>query len=156
MNTNLISKYLQLLRKNHNLTQDDLAKRLNVSRQAVSKWETGSTIPELEILLKLSKLYGLTINEIIEPDIQLQKIADFEQISIIPENELREVLKQFETKSLVMAAMGASPEINVLLGKLFPEIDYQMEREHIGRVRIEEVEDAQNQIIAVINLQAIN
>lgn len=113
MNTNLISKYLQLLRKNHNLTQDDLAKRLNVSRQAVSKWETGSTIPELEILLKLSKLYGLTINEIIEPDIQLQKIADFEQISIIPENELREVLKQFETKSLVMAAMGASPEINV-------------------------------------------
>ncbi len=41
MNTNIISKYLQLLRKKHNFTQDELAKRLDISRQAVSKWETG-------------------------------------------------------------------------------------------------------------------
>ena len=42
MNTNIISKYLQLLRKKHNYTQDELAKRLDISRQAVSKWETGT------------------------------------------------------------------------------------------------------------------
>ena len=41
MNTNIISKYLQLLRKKHNYTQDELAKRLDISRQAISKWETG-------------------------------------------------------------------------------------------------------------------
>lgn len=41
MNTNIISKYLQLLRKIQNYTQDELAKRLDISRQAVSKWETG-------------------------------------------------------------------------------------------------------------------
>ena len=61
MNTNIISKYLQLLRKKHNYTQDELAKRLDISRQAVSKWETGSAIPDLEVLLKISKLYGITI-----------------------------------------------------------------------------------------------
>lgn len=155
MNINLISKYLQLLRKNHGYTQEDLAKKLNVSRQAVSKWETGTTIPELEILLKLSKLYGITINEIIEPSIQPQKITDFEQISTIPENELIEVLRQFDTRALVIASMGASPQINDLLEKLFTDIDHQAERAHIGRVRIEEVEDMQNQIIAAINLQAI-
>ena len=155
MNTDIISKYLQLLRKNHNYTQDDLAQKLNVSRQAVSKWETGTTIPDLSILLKLSKLYGLTINEIIEPNIQPQKITDFEQISTIPENELKEVLKQFDANSLVMASMGASPEINVLLEKLFTDIDFKKVREHIGRVRIEEVEDIQNQIISMINLQAL-
>lgn len=155
MNTNIISKHLQILRTSHNYTQDDLAQKLNVSRQAVSKWETGTTIPDLSVLLKLSKLYGLTINEIIEPNIQPQRITDFEQISAIPENELKEVLKQFDENSLVIASMGASPEINALLEKLFEEIDFKKVREHIGRVRIEEVEDTQNQIISMINLQAI-
>lgn len=153
MNTKIMSKYLQLLRKKHDFTQDDLAKKLNVSRQAVSKWETGTTIPDIEVLLKLSKLYGLTINEIIEPKIQPQKITDFEQLSIIPEDELKEILKQFDSKSLVAASMGASPEINDLLEKLFTDIDFKLMRDQIGRVRIEEVEDMQNQIITMINLQ---
>lgn len=41
MNTSLIAAYLQFLRKSHNLTQDELAKKLAITRQAVSKWETG-------------------------------------------------------------------------------------------------------------------
>ena len=90
MNTNIISKYLQLLRKKHNYTQDELAKRLDISRQAVSKWETGAAIPDLEVLLKISKLYGITINDILEPNIPTKKITDFEQLSEVPENELRE------------------------------------------------------------------
>lgn len=153
MNTKIISKHLQLLRKKHGYTQDDLAKKLKVSRQAVSKWETGTTIPDIEALLALSKLYGLTINEIIEPNIQSQKITDFEQLSIIPEDELKDILMQFDEKSLVVASMGASPEINDLLKKIFTDIDFKLMRDQIGRVRIEEVEDMQNQIITLINLQ---
>lgn len=153
MNVVLVSKYLQILRKSHNYTQEELAKRLAVSRQAVSKWETGTTIPDLGVLLKLSKLYGLTINEILEPDIQPQRIVDFEQISEIPERELKEILNQFGTNALVIASMGASPKINHLLERLFPDTNYKMERENIGRVRIEEVEDIQKQIVSMINLQ---
>lgn len=41
MNTQLFSKYLQLLRKKYHFTQEDLAKEISISRQAVSKWETG-------------------------------------------------------------------------------------------------------------------
>ena len=70
MNTNIIAKYLQFLRKSHNYTQEELAGRLDISRQAVSKWETGITMPDLDTLLKISKLYHITINEILEPDIQ--------------------------------------------------------------------------------------
>ena len=44
MNMNIISKYLQFLRKSNNYTQDDLAKELGISRQAVSKWETGDSL----------------------------------------------------------------------------------------------------------------
>lgn len=156
MNIKIISRYLQLLRKSHNYTQDELAKKLDISRQAVSKWETGVTLPDLEILLKISKLYGLTINEILEPSIKSKRVSDFEQISVIPEDELREILEQFDSHSLVVASMGASPEINELLEDLFQNIDYKTLRNNIGMVRIEEVETIQKEIVAMINLQVVD
>ncbi len=64
-----IGQYLSELRKYYKITQDDLANHLSVSRQAVSKWETGASIPTIEVLLKLSELYGVTINDILEGDI---------------------------------------------------------------------------------------
>lgn len=156
MNMKIISKYLQFLRKSHNFTQNDLASKLDISRQAVSKWETGAAIPDLAVLLKISKLYGVTINEILEPQIQPQRITDFEQISTISEKELKEALKQFDVDSLVIALMGASPATNHFCERLFPDIDFEMARNNIGRIRIEIVEDMQNQIIAMINLQAMD
>ncbi len=64
-----IGKYLQSLRKFYKITQDELATSLKVTRQAVSKWETGATIPDVEMLVQLSELYGVTINEILRADI---------------------------------------------------------------------------------------
>ncbi len=64
-----IGQYLSELRKFYKITQDELANHLSVSRQAVSRWETGTSVPSIEILLKLSELYGVTINEILEADI---------------------------------------------------------------------------------------
>lgn len=156
MNTKIIARYLQFLRKSCNYTQDDLAARLDISRQAVSKWETGTTIPDIEILLKLSKLYGITINDILDPEILPQRITDFEQISSIPETELREILRQSDAPSNAIALMGASPKLNDLFGKLFPDIDYPTLQNTIGRVRIEDVENMQNEIMSLINLYFID
>ena len=156
MNMDIISKYLQFLRKSHNYTQNDLAKKLDISRQAVSKWETKTAIPDLEVLLKISKLYGITINGILEPKIQPQRITHFEQITAIPEKELKEALEQFDVNSLVTALMGASPETNCFCERMYPDINFETIRNSIGRVRIETVEDMQNQIIAMINLQAVD
>ena len=66
------------------------------------------------------------------------------------------MFKQFDVHSLVIALMGASPEINRFCERLFPNIDFEMARNKIGRIRIEIVEDMQNQIIAMINLQAFD
>ena len=153
MNTKIISRYLQLLRKTNHYTQDDLAARLDISRQAISKWETGTAIPDIEILLELSKIYGVTINDLLEPKIQPQKITNFEQISSIPEIELREILGQIDIRSLTIALMGASPNLNHLIENLFPDIDFGGLRHTIGRIRIEVVENMQNEIISLINLQ---
>lgn len=156
MNINMIARYLQFLRKSHNYTQEDLAGKLGISRQAVSKWETGITIPNLEILLRISKLYHITINDILEPKIQPQRITDFEQIATIPEEELRKLLKEFDANVLVTALMGASPETNNLCEKLFHDMNFERIRNRIGRIRIETVEEAQKQIIAIINLQFVD
>ena len=50
--------------------------------------------------------------------------------------------------------MEASPETNRYCEKMFPETDFEMIRNNIGRIRIETVEEMQNQIISMVNLQA--
>ncbi len=156
MYINLTAKYLQYLRKSHNYTQEELAAKLDISRQAVSKWETGVTVPDVDVLLKISKLYGISINDILEPKIRPQRIADFEQISTIPEKELKEILGQLEKDSLVIALMGASPDTNQFCEKMFSEIDFERARNEIGRVRLETVEGMQGQIVSMINLLAVD
>lgn len=154
MNTLLVAKHLYYLRKSHQYTQDDLAEKCNLSRQAVSKWETGEAVPDLDVLLKLSKLYEMTINDILEPKMPSEKISDFEQLSTLSDNRLTEVLDQFDRETIAAACMGASPDIHSLIGRLIPDLNLDEEIKRIGRVRIETVLDAQAQIIAMINLLA--
>lgn len=123
-----------------------------MSRQAVSKWETAAAIPDLEVLLKISKLFHLTVNDLLEPDIQPQRITDFEQIVEIPEKVLREIRKQFDANSIVTALMGASPEVNGLCEKVFSDIDFARARNSIGRVKVEVVADMQKQMVSMINM----
>lgn len=56
-----ITKY----RKKQNLTQDDLAEKLYVSRQLVSKWENGTGVPSIDVLLDLAKLFHITFEELL-------------------------------------------------------------------------------------------
>ena len=53
---------LKELREKHNLTQEELAERVLVTRQAVSRWETGETQPNTETLKLLSREYDVSIN----------------------------------------------------------------------------------------------
>lgn len=55
-----ISKKIYELRKANNLSQEQLAERVNVSRQSISKWESGETIPEVERIIELSKVFNVS------------------------------------------------------------------------------------------------
>lgn len=85
-----------------------------------------------------------------------KKISDFEQLVSIPENDLKQILKDVNPEFLAAASMGASPRINNLLEKLLPNIDFKTEISDIGRIRIEEVEKIQKQIVSMINLYTID
>jgi len=65
MNTKLIGQYIQSLRKQKNLSQKSLAELLNVSFQAVSKWETGENLPDASILLELADILDTTTDRIL-------------------------------------------------------------------------------------------
>ena len=82
MNAVDIGKYLTELRKYYGVTQEELAVRVGVTRQAVSKWETGTTIPDIEILMNLSEIYGISINDIIKADLANIK---FQKEIVFPE-----------------------------------------------------------------------
>ena len=53
------------LRKQHNLSQEELAEKLGVSRQAVSKWERSEASPDTDNLIALAKIYGLSLDELV-------------------------------------------------------------------------------------------
>ena len=65
MNREKMANYLIELRKGKDLSQASLAELMGVTFQAVSKWERSEAIPDITILEQLSKLYGVTIDEII-------------------------------------------------------------------------------------------
>ena len=58
-------RFLQELRKEKRLTQEQIAEQMGVARRTVSRWETGSNMPDLDILLELSDLYEVDLQEIL-------------------------------------------------------------------------------------------
>lgn len=70
-----IAKNLQYLRKRDKITQEDLAEKLNVSRQSVSKWETGEAYPETEKLLTICQLFDVSLDGLMRGDLSKQSDA---------------------------------------------------------------------------------
>ena len=65
MNQTEIGKFIAKCRKEKKLTQAQLAERLNITDRAVSKWETGKSMPDASIMLELCEILGITVNELL-------------------------------------------------------------------------------------------
>ena len=63
-------------RKKKGVSQEAVAEKLGVSRQTISKWETDETLPDIRQAKKLAVLYGLTLDELIEFDADVQEIQE--------------------------------------------------------------------------------
>lgn len=62
----IFSDKLQIVRKSKGMTQEELAEKLNVSRQAVAKWESGMAYPDIMNLIQLSELFHLTVDYLVK------------------------------------------------------------------------------------------
>jgi len=64
----LLSEKLYKLRKNSGLSQEQLAEKLSVSRQAISKWESGTAVPESEKLVTISNYFGVSVDYLLKDE----------------------------------------------------------------------------------------
>ena len=76
-----LSEKLYELRKKGGLSQEQLAEQLGVSRQAVSKWESGKAVPESDTLISISKYYNVSLDYLMkENDLVSEMVADKGQL----------------------------------------------------------------------------
>ena len=61
----MIGELIRRFRSEENLTQEDIAERLNITRQAISSWEAGKTEPDLEMIRKLAELFGISVEALL-------------------------------------------------------------------------------------------
>ncbi|CAJ1202437.1 hypothetical protein CPR19088_GLDEOEPO_00984 [Companilactobacillus paralimentarius] len=66
-----IGKQLQYQRKQRNMSQEVLAKKLNISRQSISKWESGAALPSFANVIAISELFDISLDELIKGDAAL-------------------------------------------------------------------------------------
>ena len=94
------------LRKKNGWSQEELAEKMQVSRQAVSKWESAQTVPDLEKILKLSSLFGVTTDYLLKDELEDEEFTDennapVKRISLAQANDF---LKWRKAASLRIAA----------------------------------------------------
>jgi len=99
----LSQKILQL-RKKLGLSQEELAEKIGVSRQSISKWETGESIPELERLIGLSEIFNVTTDYLLKPDTVDETVSHVKK----PYNQQAELAGLAKTSKLSLKILAVS------------------------------------------------
>lgn len=84
----ILAEKISNLRKKNGWSQEELATQLSVSRQSVSKWESGQSVPDLDKLLTLSRLFGVTLDYLVKDEISCEEI---QYAAELPEDNLPHV-----------------------------------------------------------------
>lgn len=106
------------LRKKHGLSQEDLANKLNVSRQSVSKWESNNTYPETDKIVQICNIFNCSMDDLINDN-----VTEIEEVERKEKNNLNialDSLLDFLTKTINMFfRMKASNIIKCFLNSFF-------------------------------------
>ncbi len=113
-----LGKRLQQLRKKENLTQEDVASRLNITPQAVSKWENDVSAPDISLLSEISDMFGISIDEL---------LGKKPKTIVLPKEE-RKPIESLMLRIKVLSADGDKVNINLPLAlvKIFTQSGVDM------------------------------
>ena len=117
----MLNENIKALRKTKGLTQDELAIRLNVVRQTVSKWEKGLSVPDAEMLQRIaevleadvSQLLGAPINQNENIDVIAEQLSRINEQLVVKNNRSRKIWK---TIGIILAIIIAGQLLLVALG----------------------------------------
>ena len=117
----MLNENIKALRKTKGLTQDELAIRLNVVRQTVSKWEKGLSVPDAEMLQRIAEVFEVNVSQLLGAPINRNENIDViaEQLSrineqlVVKNNRSRKIWK---TIGIILAIIIAGQLLLVALG----------------------------------------
>ena len=123
-----IGKFIAKCRKNVNLTQAQLAEKLNITDKAISKWETGRAMPDSSVMLELCDILKITVNDLLSGE-----VVTVDNYSKELENNLLELVKQKEQSDrhllMLELVVGILSSIillvPIIIGALLPMEDWQ-------------------------------
>lgn len=116
-----IGKRIASLRREKELKQDELAEMLNISPQAVSKWENNQTCPDISLLPRLAEILGVTVDELLTGKREMQPA-----VVLVPE-ENRKDIKDMMLRIVVDSADGDKVQVNLPMALVQVALDMGME-----------------------------
>ena len=108
MNQAKIGSFLKELRKEKNLTQEQLAEEFNVASRTVSRWENGNNMPDLSILVELADFYDVDIRELIDGERKSENMTEEMKDTLVKVADYSETEKENIIKKLYGSIIGAA------------------------------------------------
>lgn len=132
MDQKKIGSFLRELRKEQRITQEDLAEKLNVSSRTISRWEAGSNMPDISLLIEIADFFDVSIPEIINGERKSEKMDEevkevAEKLSDYADAEKVNIIKEIRKLSIggvialiayfIIDTTGTASQ-NIILGKI--------------------------------------
>ena len=131
MDQQKIGEFLKTLRKETGLTQEELADKMNVSRRTVSRWETGSNLPDLALLVELADLYDVDMREIFNGERKDESMnKDLKETMLMAadytDDHMKKVFKRYQLMFAGATVCGIIYLIGLFLGpeNISPVFDF--------------------------------
>ncbi len=142
-----LGKRISTLRKQKDLRQDDIAQLLDVSPQAVSKWENDQTCPDIGLLPKLAKILGVTTDELLSGKQELQ------EVKLVPPEERKDIQNML-LRIMVDSADGDKVRVNLPMALVQVAMDMGMEMPQLsGKETLKNID--LNQILELVRQGAV-
>lgn len=107
---------LSFLRKQRGMTQMELAEKLDISRQAVSRWEQGISEPSTENLVSIGKLFSISVDALINEDVQLQAESAMQVLLAEEKETIEKHKKDSITKIIVIVSLSIAVVLAMWIG----------------------------------------
>lgn len=122
-----LGKTLSSLRKNAKMTQSELGEKLNISAQAISKWENDTSEPDISTLKKLANIYGVTISDILDPNSEKTSSGDGSNAQAkANQNQLFDVYLTSALPNKIAVIKNLRDMLNLDLGEAFDIVEHKL------------------------------
>lgn len=110
-----LGERIYTLRTKHNLSQGELSAKLDVSRQSVSKWENNSAVPELDKIIRMSEIFGVTVDELVKENAQPKEEAPPEPAPTVVQVIEKNRFEKREIAGIILLSLGGLAFLLLLL-----------------------------------------